>query len=240
MDEKEKKTSNDPEIIPAENSGLAADGAAPAADQTADGTKQTIDFDIVSRTVENRQYHPGFVAACKLIWDPKKYDLEFYSEHAVTVEPIRTDLLILKRKPETVLPDEIGDFFRTYNFIQFKSESDKFTSDDVFKELTYVYEFKYQHSKFRFNLCTLSVFCSSLEKNTLSDLRNYGFTVKQAKDTNITYVDLCLGIKMQIVMVGDLVGKNYEYAPIDMFSSKLDDVRMRNRKVQRDLHAAGR
>lgn len=144
------------------------------------------------------------------------------------MEPIRTDLLILKRDPVTVIPDQIGAFFRTYNFIQFKSESDKFSSDDLFKELSYIFKFKYLHSKFRFDQCSLSVFCSSLEKDTLSDLKNCGFTVQQTKDPNITYVDLWLGIKMQIVMIGNLVGKNNEYAPINMFSSKLDDVHVRN------------
>ncbi len=238
MDEKEKKTGGDPEIIPTENSSPTTDGVTPTpeAEQTADGNKQTIDLDIVSKTVENRQYHPGFVSACQLIWDPKKYNLEFYNEHAITVEPIRTDLLILKREPGAAIPDQIGAFFRTYNFIQFKSESDKFSSDDLFKELSYVFEFKYQHSKFQFDQCSLSVFCSSLAKDTLSDLKKYGFTVQQAKDPNITYVDLWLGIKMQIVKIGNLVGNNNEYAPINMFSSKLDDVRVQNLVRFKETH----
>lgn len=82
MDAKEKKTGGDPEIIPAENPGQTTDDAIPtlATEQTDDGVKQTIDLDIVSKTVENRQYHPGFVTACHLTWNPKKYNLEFYNE----------------------------------------------------------------------------------------------------------------------------------------------------------------
>lgn len=218
--------SKDADIIPTEKPDQENDVAksTPAAVEGNDGSKPILKPSLASRIVKNREYHPAFICACKLVWDPNKLNLDFYEEHAVTVEPIRTDLLILK-DPNTEITDQIGSFFRTYNFIQFKSEDDKLEPDDLLKEINYAISFKLLYADVRFEDCSLTIFCPPDVINVLSFLEQYGYPVRYGNNPNIMYVDLCFNLKMQIVVLGDLAGENYEYAPFNMFTKKLDEKR---------------
>lgn len=52
-----------------------------------------------------------------------KKDLIFEREYNLSKEPIRTDLLIIKKATETKIRNEIGDIFRTYNVIEEKASA---------------------------------------------------------------------------------------------------------------------
>lgn len=175
--------------------------------------------------IQDREYHPAVVSACELLWDDDEYNVTFQPEHPVTREPIRTDLLIVKKNPKP-FKDKIGSFFRTYNFIQFKSESDKFEPNDVLNELIYVYSYKVHNPSVEFRDCSVSIFCPPGLNKVVSFLEENGFPVRQSKDPSISYVDLDFGLKMQIVVLGDLVGEYYEYAPLNVFTKKLNEQRI--------------
>lgn len=237
MDDQGKKKHSDPEVISTEEQNQAASIATPTPEAKNTELKPLIELAATGRTVQNRQYHPGFVCACKLVWDPKKLKLVFFDEHAVTVEPIKTDLFILKQDPDVVIPDRIGSFFRTYNFIQFKSENDTFRIRDLLKELGYAFLYQDHHSDFNLEDCSITVFCSHVPVNTLRFLTDHGFTIAHnSEDPNIMYVGFELGVKMQVVVVGNLLGKDNEYAPFNMFSGDLDDDRVLNLAKFKDAY----
>lgn len=218
----EGNESKNAEVIPTEKTDQENDVAksTPAAVEGNDGSKPPLKLSIAVREVKDREYHPAYRVADRLIWDFEKGKALFFEEHAVTVEPIRTDLLIVKQDPNTEFTDIIGSFFRTYNFIQFKGTTSTFEIGDVFKELTYVFAFKSQHSELRFSDCALTVFCSRYPRKALRNMKDHGFIVNKSNDPNIIYVDLYEDIKMQIVVVGNLVGRNNEYAPLNIFAKK--------------------
>ena len=218
----EGNESKNAEVIPTEKTDQENDVAksTPAAVEGNDGSKPPLKLSIAVREVKDREYHPAYRVADRLIWDFEKGKALFFEEHAVTVEPIRTDLLIVKQDPNTEFTDMIGSFFRTYNFIQFKGTTSTFEIGDVFKELTYVFAFKSQHSELRFSDCALTVFCSRYPRKALRNMKDHGFIVNKSNDPNIIYVDLYEDIKMQIVVVGNLVGRNNEYAPLNIFAKK--------------------
>ncbi len=55
--------------------------------------------------------------------------LIYDAEHNLSREALRIDLLIIKKKPETVIKNEIGTFFLGHNIIEYKSPDDNMNID---------------------------------------------------------------------------------------------------------------
>ena len=88
------------------------------------------------------QWHPAFYGAAELEFRENKEDLIFEREYNLSKEPIRTDLLIIKKATEAKIQNEIGEIFRTYNVIEYKSPEDGLTIDDYFKTIGYACLYK--------------------------------------------------------------------------------------------------
>ena len=88
------------------------------------------------------QWHPAFYGAAELEFRENKEDLIFEREYNLSKEPIRTDLLIIKKATEAKIRNEIGEIFRTYNVIEYKSPEDGLTIDDYFKTIGYACLYK--------------------------------------------------------------------------------------------------
>ena len=204
------------------NTGDGADGTPKAPEQKA------VLPDSEKRNVQNREWYLAFVCACKLVWDPKEMELAYLPEHPVTVEPIKTDILVVKKQMDKILPDEIGGFFRTYNIIQFKSSSDKFQANDFLKELIYAFAYKVYENNIDLNDMSLTVFCPPDITEVLDFAKENHLPVQANEAGNIYYIDLFLGLKMQIVIIGHLIdnknpnGKVNIYAPLNVFGEELD------------------
>ena len=68
--------------------------------------------------------------------------LDFNREFPLSKEPLRIDLLMIKKIKDIVLDIDIGRLFRTYNIIEYKSPKDGLTIDDYIKTVGYAYLYK--------------------------------------------------------------------------------------------------
>ena len=60
---------------------------------------------------DNIQWHPAFCSAVELeLREYKKY-LTYEREHNLGKMPLKIDLLIIKKKPDIVIRNDIADFF---------------------------------------------------------------------------------------------------------------------------------
>jgi hypothetical protein len=91
---------------------------------------------------EKIQWHPAFYAAAELEFRENKGDLEFKREYNLSKEPIRMDLLIVKKAKGARIKNEIGHIFKEHNVIEYKSPSDGLTVDDFFKTTGYACLYK--------------------------------------------------------------------------------------------------
>ena len=87
------------------------------------------------------EYHYGFYGAIHAEYEPKHVQLEYLQEHELGEEPVRMDMLIIKRDSAS-LTDPIGSFFRTHNALEYKSPEDALTIDDFFKAQGYAEIYK--------------------------------------------------------------------------------------------------
>ena len=88
------------------------------------------------------RWHPGFCGAAEIEFLSNKRDLEFLQEYHLSREPVRMDLLVIKRLTDVPVENEIGHLFREYNVIEYKSPDDGLTIDDYYKTIGYACLYK--------------------------------------------------------------------------------------------------
>ena len=88
------------------------------------------------------QWHPAFAAALEMELLENKDDLEFEREHNLNRKPLLIDCLVIKKKKDVVIKNEIGKFFRKHNIIEYKSARDSLSIDDVAKTQGYAHLYK--------------------------------------------------------------------------------------------------
>lgn len=68
--------------------------------------------------------------------------LTYEPEHNLSKEPLKIDLLVIKKKPEEVIKNEIGTFFLGHNILEYKSPDDAMNIDTFYKVLSYTCLYK--------------------------------------------------------------------------------------------------
>jgi hypothetical protein len=97
---------------------------------------KTKDVNIIEERIP---WHPAFFEAIQKELEEYKDILEFESEHPLTEEPLRMDVLIIKKRQDAVIEKNIAAIFRANNIIEYKSPNDYASVDDLHKLYAYVY-----------------------------------------------------------------------------------------------------
>ena len=96
----------------------------------------------MAEEVTSIKWHPGFCSAMELEFLQYKDLLDFNREFPPSKEPLRIDLLMIKKIKDVVIDIDIGRLFKTYNIIEYKSPKDGLTIDDYIKTVGYAYLYK--------------------------------------------------------------------------------------------------
>jgi hypothetical protein len=83
------------------------------------------------------KWHPAFLQAMQLELFEHKDSLDFKCEYQLTSEPLRIDLLIIKKPKELVIEKNIARIFRTDNIVEYKSPEDYLSIKDFLKVCAY-------------------------------------------------------------------------------------------------------
>ena len=155
-------------------------------------------------TKENRmQWHPAFFAALNLEFSKNKDDLEFMQEQPVNELPLRIDALIIKRTHNRKLRNEIGEHFRWYNIVEYKSPEDELSFNTFLKGIAAVYLYKIRQEKTRIESYTLSFVRARKPVGLFEALNRHGFIVKEAYP-GVYYVTGRNIIPIQIIVTNRL------------------------------------
>ena len=84
-----------------------------------------------------KQWHPAFVAAIMLELKENRESLLFEKEYNLNTKPLEIDLLVIKKNTSALLRNEIGELFRGYNIMEFKSPKDHLDIDTIYKAWAY-------------------------------------------------------------------------------------------------------
>ena len=128
------------------------------------------------------QWHPAFCAAAELELRLNKADLEFKREYNLSKKPLQMDLLIIEKRKNVQIQNEIGRIFRRHNVIEYKSPDDGMTIDDFFKTLGYAYLYKGLGEKVEqipLEELTISLFRATVPKQLFNKLAGYGYLIEK-------------------------------------------------------------
>ena len=130
----------------------------------------------------NIQWHPGFYGAAELEFISNKGDLEFQREFNLSKEPIRMDLLIIKKLSNIRTKNEIGHIFRKFNVVEYKSHDDALSIDDYYKTVGYACLYKglgETVDQIPANELTISIFRESYPRELFEAMKNLGLEIKE-------------------------------------------------------------
>jgi hypothetical protein len=78
-------------------------------------------------------WHPAFVQAFRLELEQYQDILEFIPEFQLTSEPLRIDLVIIRKLRDIPIEKNIAAIFRSENLVEYKSPGDHVSVADFYK-----------------------------------------------------------------------------------------------------------
>ena len=82
-------------------------------------------------------WHPAFVQAIEKELEDCRNDLTFVTEYQLTSDPLRIDVLIIKKNRNVAIKKNIARIFRSHNVVEYKSPNDRVTIEDYDKTHCY-------------------------------------------------------------------------------------------------------
>ena len=82
-------------------------------------------------------WHPAFLQAIQLELEDYLDVLTFESEYQLTTEPLKIDVLIIKKKKDVVIEKNIAQIFRQFNVVEYKSPKDRVSVENYHKTQCY-------------------------------------------------------------------------------------------------------
>lgn len=170
----------------------------------------------------NIQWHPACFAALNLEFAENKQDLKFQQELALNELPYRLDTLIIKKRRNCILKNEIGKLFRIHNLVEYKAPETTLSFHTFLKGIVYVLLYKL-HSKnnqtIPFEDITLTFIREGYPRNLFKKLRSYHFSIEE-KYKGIYYVYKEDFIATQIIVSKRLDPHNHMW--LNALTKKLD------------------
>ena len=91
---------------------------------------------------KNTQWHPAFTGAIHMEFLENKNDLEYQSEVILNTMPLRVDMILIKKRPNILIKNELGKIFKQYNLLEYKSPKDSLNYNSFLKGIAYAYLYK--------------------------------------------------------------------------------------------------
>ena len=132
--------------------------------------------------VLNISWHPGFYGAAELEFLSNKGDLEFQREYNLSKEPVRMDLLIIKKLSDVRIENELGHIFKKFNVVEYKNPDDALTIDDYYKTVGYACLYKGLGESIDLipaDELTISIFRESCPREMFKAMKKMGLEIEE-------------------------------------------------------------
>jgi len=173
---------------------------------------------------EKIKWHPAFAAAIQLEFKEYKDHLNYKIEHQLTDEPLRIDVVVIKKLDDIKIDKTIGKIFRKYNVVEYKSPTDYFSIDDYYKVKSYAYLYKVLSEKTNaidIEEITISVVVSKYPQKLIKHLKEKQGINTIEIENGIYYIENT-DIKTQIIVNNKDLSKR-EAVYLKLLQTKQED-----------------
>ena len=187
-------------------------------------------------------WHSGFASALKLEFMEEQVDLEYERESVLNAQPLRIDLLVIKKKSDYVIKNSIGRLFQKYNLVEYKSPEDALDIDVFAKVCAYAFLYKSYGQTVDarvFKEITISMVRKVKPVGLFEKLKENGFRVAR-KFAGVYWVTGPIPFPAQIIVTKELAEKDHLW--VRSLSKDLDDKELRRliQKTQQLKDGKGR
>jgi hypothetical protein len=176
---------------------------------------------VIKLTKEKIKWHPAFAAAIQLeLKDYKEY-LDFSIEHGLTDEPLKIDVVVIKKLKDIQIEKSIGRIFSKYNIFEYKSPTDYISIDDYYKVKAYAYLYKVLSEKANsidIKDITITLTSTRYPRKLVDYLSENEIKVK-VHERGIYYIENT-DIRTQLVVTKELPDEEMEYLKLLQFEHK--------------------
>ncbi len=181
------------------------------------------------------KWHPGFWGGIELELRKYRDILDFEPEYCLSKEPLRMDMLIIKKKKNVVIDNPIAEIFREHNVIEYKSPNDALTIDAFYKTIGYACLYKglgETVGQISEKELTVSIFRHTKPREMFSALKAAGATIENIYP-GIYHVRGIIHIPVQIIVTKEL--EKGEHSVLKILTGNADEY-----EVRRFIDAAGK
>ena len=190
------------------------------------------------------KFHYGFYGAVKVIYGGVRDSFSFLQEQQLGKEPVRLDMLVVRKDDACVLSDPIGSFFRKHNILDYKSPDDALSINDFYKTQGYacIYRSRSVSGEIRGDELTVSIFRHTYPRKMFSMLAGEGHEVK-SDYPGIYRVAGHLTVPAQVVVSSQLPDGEYEALKVLTRNARERDIvkfmddNQDNRELSEDISA---
>ena len=137
-------------------------------------------------------WHPAFYAGIQIEFEKEADKLTFENEHQLGTDPMRIDVLIIKKHSGEQIQKNIGRIFREYNIVEYKSPEQYLSIDAFYKVLGYAcfYKADVQHvDTIKIDGITISYVSKSYPRKLIKHLKSVRGYDLVSKGKGIWYIE---------------------------------------------------
>ena len=158
------------------------------------------------------QWHPGFAAALDLELREYRADLQYEKEYNLNTKPLSIDLLVIKKKANVHIDNDVGKIFRGHNILEYKSPDDSLDIDTFYKVSGYACLYK-SYGKMKDEIKADDVTVSMVRERRPTGLFRYfeehgGYSLSNPYP-GIYYVEGNVLFLTQIIVTGELEAEDH-------------------------------
>ena len=155
---------------------------------------------------KKNQWHPGFAAAIRMELKEDRERLLFEEEHLLSKKPLQMDMLIIQNRNNIKIKNKIGQIFRKYNIVEYKSPDDAMSVDTFYKVIGYacLYKAGSEHeNEYQADDITITLIRQRFPAALMKYLKNRGCIIEHFS-SGIYYVYGNLLFPIQILVTKEL------------------------------------
>ena len=172
-------------------------------------------------------WHPAFYGGIELELREYRDVLEFVREYNLSKEPIKMDLLVIKKRTDAVIENPIAEIFRKHNIVEYKSPKDGLNIDDLYKTIGYAALYKGMSKNTNGILAdelTVSLFRDKRPDGLFRELEKMGVDIENPYD-GVYYVNKIIHFPVQIVVIREL--KDGKHSVLKILKSRAEETEIK-------------
>lgn len=174
------------------------------------------------------QYHPAFASGLELVFWQYLTSLLIETEHELSRKPLKMDVLIVKKREDIEIGNEIGQIFRKHNIIEYKGPGDELSIDDYCKVMAYAFLYKSLGkgvNEIPIDQITVSIFRHAYPRELFRHLRENGCRMERTAEGVYAVSGRLAPFPTQVVVMRELSSKDYAVLRILAPGASEEDIR---------------